>query len=511
MVSKETNTENEEKKEQYVADLDEALEVAGIGIYNLKYSLVLALLLIASIVELIGYSLVLPAAICDLNMSDSQRGLVASIPYAGILITSYPWGYLVDTRGRRKMVIYSSLVAGVFNVLSGFMPNLISFALCKFLSSLCLACVSAAPYTFIGEILPSKHRDIILTIVNSAEIIGAACVPLLAWAIIPTDFRLVIGASYVFRPWRLLPIIYATFFIVPGLLLIFAPESPKYLVSVNKCDEALKVLQDMYAGNKGKKPEEYPITKLISQPIKRDKTGFLDSIAVQSVPLLKWTYLRWLLLNGFLLFGVFSVLNGLYIWVPDVINRVITSGGGGRTACEVIFDRFNQTVVEDAECDDTIEEMTFIINSISQLSCAVIAIVVSSTVKFFGKKKLMIGCFYLMGVFAILINFTTNDMIFAFLLSPIPIMALAIGPVNAYTVELFPTHLRGMAVSLSMMLGRVGSIFGSNVAGLMINNYCEIMFYSFGGLLLFCGTLAFILPNSRKSRTDQQDKIEAAT
>lgn len=58
-------------------------------------------------------------------------------------------------------------------------------------------------------------------------------------------------------------------------------------------------------------------------------------------------------------------------------------------------------------------------------------------------------------------------------------------------------NFRGMAVSLSMMLGRIGSIFGSNVAGLMINNYCEIMFYSFGGLLLCKYTcILFIQHNS---------------
>lgn len=43
---------------------------------------------------------------------------------------------------------------------------------------------------------------------------------------------------------------------------------------------------------------------------------------------------------------------------------------------------------------------------------------------------------------------------------------------------------RGMAVSLTMMLGRTGSIVGTNVAGLLLNAACEATFYTFGSLLI---------------------------
>lgn len=101
-----------------------------------------------------------------------------------------------------------------------------------------------------------------------------------------------------------------------------------------------------------------------------------------------------------------------------------------------------QTIEEDAECIDTIETVTFVINSVANISCAVIAVAVSSTVKFIGKKRLLIVVFFVIGTFCILINFITQDMIFAVLMSSLPVLGLAIGPVNAYTVEIFPTHLR---------------------------------------------------------------------
>nr|BAM18768.1 unknown unsecreted protein [Papilio xuthus] len=147
--------------------------------------------------------------------------------------------------------------------------------------------------------------------------------------------------------------------------------------------------------------------------------------------------------------------------------------------------------------------MTFLINSVANVTCAVIAIVVSSTVKIIGKKNLLIAVQLIIGLFCILINVVTQDILFAIFLSALPVLGLAIGPVNAYAVEIFPTHLRGMAVSLSMMIGRVGSVFGANVAGAMLNAVCEATFYFFGGFLMFCGLLSFLMPGSKKKQTKE--------
>ncbi|CAB3245240.1 unnamed protein product [Arctia plantaginis] len=495
------------KQEKYAADLDHALEVAGIGWYNLKYSLVLSLLPIAFVLDQIGYSIVLPAAACDLHMSDKMRGIVASMPYVGIMLTSYPWGYLVDTKGRKKMVLYSCFTAGIFSALCGLMPGLKSFAVSKFISSLCLACPIAVPYTYISEILPPQYKDIMISLMNSLQLTGTVLVPLLAWAILPMKFSIDLGAFY-FRPWRLLSLIYASSSLIAAILLTFGPESPKYLVTQDRYDEALKVLQNIYAGNKGRKPEEYPINKLIVPADNRTKGNFLTSLKEQTTPFTKWSYSKWIILNGFLLFGTYSVLNGLYIWSPDVLNRVMTGGGKSRTACEVITNRVNQTLKGETICKDNLDEVPLIVSSIAQAIFAVIVIIVSSTVKLIGKRNLLFICYFLIGAFCVLINFIRNDMVFATILSSLPVLVLTIGSVKGYIVELIPTHLRGMALTLAMMLGTIGSVAGNNIAGLLINHSCEIMFYLFGGLLILCGGLSVLLPASDCSSKICQDEVK---
>nr|XP_034826723.1 synaptic vesicle glycoprotein 2C-like isoform X7 [Maniola hyperantus] len=432
-------------------DLEQALNVAGLGWYNIKYSLTLAMFLISVIIEPAGYSFVLPAAKCDLQMTDAQRGFIGSIPYIGIVLTSFPWGYLVDTRGRKWTIIYSSLAAGVFGVLAALMPDLISFTIFKFLSSLCIACAAAVPYSFIGEILPARYRDITLSITNAMQIFGSALVPLLAWAILPLDFRVDFGL-YEFRSWRLLAIVYASSFLISAAMLSFGPESPKYLVSQGRHDESLQVLKKIYSGNNRQPAENYPVRRLkLPAQDQKEKPSFAQSLVKQTVPLLKPPYVKWMALSGTLFFGLFANLNGLYMWLPDVLNRVLTGDSAGLTACEVIAQRLNEV-----------------------------------------------------GLFCVFINVVTQDILFAILLSSIPLTALAVGPVNAFAVEIYPTNLRGMAISLSMMVGRIGSIVGTNVAGLLINAACEATFYFFGGMLIFCAALALLLPKSKRKPTEKK-------
>lgn len=86
---------------------------------------------------------------------------------------------------------------------------------------------------------------------------------------------------------------------------------------------------------------------------------------------------------------------------------------------------------------------------------------------------------------------------------------LSVTVVNAATVDLVPTHLRytlyirlykkelnlifviskkknnrAMAVCISLMMGRLGSTVGSNVVGLLLDNYCRLAFILSGSLLI---------------------------
>ena len=80
----------------------------------------------------------------------------------------------------------------------------------------------------------------------------------LAWLVIPNDVGIT-SASFTYNSWRIfLSICAAPSFIVAGLLMLL-PESPKYLLSQGRYDEALDIFRSIYAINTGKPRASYGV------------------------------------------------------------------------------------------------------------------------------------------------------------------------------------------------------------------------------------------------------------
>jgi len=68
-----------------------------------------------------------------------------------------------------------------------------------------------------------------------------------------------------------------------------------------------------------------------------------------------------------------------------------------------------------------------------------------------------------------------------------------VATINGAAVDLFPTHLRTMAVCISMMMGRLGSALSSNLIGNLIETNCELTYYLFAGIIFVCFAISFVL------------------
>jgi hypothetical protein len=62
-----------------------------------------------------------------------------------------------------------------------------------------------------------------------------------------------------FRPWRLFVILNAVPSIAAASILYFLPESPKFLFTNTREEEAVEVLRRMFTLNTGRNVEEYPV------------------------------------------------------------------------------------------------------------------------------------------------------------------------------------------------------------------------------------------------------------
>lgn len=93
------------------------------GKFNVYLIFVCGVIMATNIVETLSISFVLPASECEMQMSSSQKGVLSAVGFAGIITSSYVWGYFSDTKGRRAVMIPSLLIAFVFSLLSSLSPN----------------------------------------------------------------------------------------------------------------------------------------------------------------------------------------------------------------------------------------------------------------------------------------------------------------------------------------------------------------------------------------------------
>lgn len=85
-------------------------------------------------VETCGMGYILPVSHCDLNLTSGQKGVLASIPFAGIICAAYLWGFVADRHGRRSVIQPTLFATFLFTTASSFAQNFYLFATLRFFS-----------------------------------------------------------------------------------------------------------------------------------------------------------------------------------------------------------------------------------------------------------------------------------------------------------------------------------------------------------------------------------------
>lgn len=75
------------------------------------------------LLEMIGIGVIIPAATCDLHLDTVRKGLLTGSYVLGTLLTGYLGGFLTDTFGRRKLIIYAMSLSLAFSVLAALSPH----------------------------------------------------------------------------------------------------------------------------------------------------------------------------------------------------------------------------------------------------------------------------------------------------------------------------------------------------------------------------------------------------
>lgn len=119
---------------------------------------------------------------------------------------------------------------------------------------------SAVVIGYLGEFHGNLLRSRVISWSATFVAIASLILPGAAWLLLPMEWAFVVpGLGIEWRPWRLLVIIYGAPSFISATCLLFFPESPKFLWTMGKSDEALNILKNIYKHNIGKDPETFPV------------------------------------------------------------------------------------------------------------------------------------------------------------------------------------------------------------------------------------------------------------
>ncbi|XP_065354815.1 synaptic vesicle glycoprotein 2B-like [Calliphora vicina] len=507
--------------ENLSSDYENALVLTGFGKFHLLLLTICGLIYLNTAIGVTILSFVLPSATCDFQMTSQDKGWLSASPMLGMLLGSYFWGCLADTKGRKIVLIATLIADGICGLLSSIAPYYLMFLCIRFFNGFNVAGAMGIVFPYLGEFQPTKYREKILCWMELFWTCGIIILPGIAWLVIPVVIHLESDVFF-YHSWNLFVAICA----IPSLLLgcwLFAfPESPKFLLEHGETEKALKILVYMFAKNTGRKPEDYPCKSLIAPSRTTEKTGeksvrnlrlrkpeelklLLAEIWSQTKTLCKKPHLRNTSLTCAIQFCLTTSYYTLMVWFPELFQRFDDyeklNPGVSASVCDV-----SSIVVSNSTfdaCDAGVEEKVFLHTVIIGLACIPTSFWLPLCVHRLGIKFFLVFSLTAAGVVTIGLYFVRTSLE-NLILSCIfeALTSLSISTVYCVMVDLFPTNLRVMAAALSMTFGRSGALLGNLIFGFLIDLNCIIPIVVFSAMLFISGFLCWLLPSTGSDALD---------
>ncbi|NLV81269.1 MAG: aromatic acid/H+ symport family MFS transporter [Rhodococcus sp.] len=387
--------------------------------------------------DLVVYGTVLPTLMADPTqigeLSAQQAGALGSYALVGVLVGALVTGALGDRLGRRRMMLVNIVWFSVGMGAAAFATSIPMFGALRFFTGIGVGGLVATAGAVVAEFAPAGRRNLFNAIVYSGVPAGGVLASLLAMAL-----RDVIG-------WRGLFLIGALpLVILLPLALVKLPESPAWLISRGRVDEARGVCS-RYG---------FPVPDT-TPPAPTEKVGF--------AALASRRYATGTALLGMMSFAGLLLTYGLNTWLPKIMADAGYDADGSLA-------------------------FLLVLNG----GAIVGGLIASRIADGRGPQSVIVTTFFLAAVALVLLTFGF----------PLPVLLTAVAIAGVGTIgtqvlvygfvsNYYDTPARAAGVAWCAGFGRLGGIVGPIIGGVLIgagfaNN---VNFYIFAGIALAGGVV----------------------
>ncbi|UKZ91466.1 uncharacterized protein TrAFT101_006444 [Trichoderma asperellum] len=190
--------------------------------------------------SLMGSLNVMPSYNSYFTLTTTTKSLNTAISYVGGAAISPLAGFLADWRGRRECVFWSALVTLIGGVIQGTAQNIAMFIAGRCVVGAGMGLAQTTAPTLVAETTPVKYRAFALGMYYSCWGIGTLIAAGICFGTQKLD------STYA---WRIPSLLQAAPSLVCFLVLLFVPESPRWLISHDRHEEALEILGIVNGGD----------------------------------------------------------------------------------------------------------------------------------------------------------------------------------------------------------------------------------------------------------------------
>jgi MFS transporter, AAHS family, 4-hydroxybenzoate transporter len=369
--------------------------------------------------QLIGYAA--PAISKNLHLAHGQISAAFAAGLFGLMVGGLLCSLLADLTGRRRLLIASTLIFGVFTVATGFAASLHQLVIWRFVAGLGLGGAMPIAIALTAEVSPSRARGAMVLMMFCGFPLGGALAGILAWAILPRG------------GWHALFFAAGAMSLVLSLVLLVAlPESLLFLVNQGASAARTKRLQQRLA------PGSEHVTLIRADPAGRYRvplTGlFIDGRALGTV--LIWIIYFMSLLDIYFLAS----------WLPTVLS--LNSAAG---------------------------QSSIIGTSMMQLGGAagtlILGLFLDRLNPYWTLFLTYLGATVFIGTVGVV---TPGGWLVAVLFAAGFFLISAQSGLHALVSAIYPTSARATGLGWGLSIGRIGSIVGPVVGGVLLTTHWDV-------------------------------------